>query len=175
MLVRILLHFSLFFLYTNQVYSAIAISQTDTIKKKKRNNTFFCLEVRGNLFHGDEKLDSLDVTVYKDGEIIDKYNTEGEKLISVGFFHDMNYSLVIKRKGFVPLLIIINTDIKNFDEEEDKLYRFYFDTNMIPENNELNHDFLDYPAAYLRYSAKEDAFNISDKYNRFIKSSLKIK
>ncbi len=172
MLTRIFLYFFLFFLIsTTNAYSLVKPIPTDTVKKPKKDE-FFCLEVRGTLTYQEKKLDKLDVLVYCDGEIVDQYNTEDDKSFSVGFFKGRDYSLVIKKQGYVPVVIMVSTEIKK-KEEEDKLYRFYFETDMKPLKNNLNKNYTDYPAACLRFYTKEDAFNISEKYNRFIKAALK--
>ncbi len=133
----------------------------------------YCLEVSGQILQGSNVLTRLDVIVYCDGKVMDQYNTINEKTFKAGFKRNRLYTLVIKKAGYIPLVVIVNTTMPQ--QKKETLNRFYFETTLKSVKNNLNPEYTDHPAAYLSYLQGEKAFNLSTAYNTFIKDKLTLK
>ncbi len=151
----------------------LLIVKPDSAKTTKPEDKI-CLEINGTLTFNGKKLDGLEVFVYSDGEAMDAMASEVNSKLSIKFIQGRFYSLVIKKKGFVPALIIVSTQIPK-EVELRQMYNLNFEYEMIPEDNHLNKEFTDYPAATISYRKAENKFTISETYNNYIRKSLENK
>lgn len=128
-----------------------------------------CVEIKGNVLGNGKKLDKLQVTLYEDGKEIRKLsNTKCPFKFELPRNH--YYSLEVKKEGYLPAVIIIDTEVPKNKPECN--YHFQFDYEMIAEQNNYNKEYLDFPAAIVKYIKKTDEFLISDKYNTHIKKMI---
>ncbi len=167
--------FYLFLLTAIPFKTVLAQDKKENGKSKKEGHDDeeepYCLEVSGTLYNDKKTLNKLDIVIYCDGKVDDNYNTAQENVFKAGFKKNKLYTLVIKKTGMLPLVIIVSTQMPPVKKE--KFHRFFFETEMKPIKNNFNPEYTDYPAAYIRYIPSETAFNISQNYNTFIKTALK--
>ncbi len=128
------------------------------------------LEIKGFLTFKRKKLNYLDVMIYEEGKIVKQVNTRSDTMVKMRFYNDKHYSLVIKKDGFITAVIIVSTSMNG--TVLNKVYHFDFEYEMIPVSNNLNKEFIDYPAAYIQFEKASDKFVISEKYNAYIRKSL---
>jgi hypothetical protein len=127
-----------------------------------------CLEVKGNVLSKNKKLDKLQVILYENGKEVKKF--ENAKCpFKLDLPRNHYYSLEIKKEGFLPAVVMIDTEVPKGKECN---YHFQFDYEMIAEQNTYNKDYVDFPAAIVKYVKKTDEFLISDKYNTHIKKLI---
>lgn len=129
-----------------------------------------CLEIKGSVLGKGKKLDKLMVTLYEDGKEVQKLEN-AKSPFKMEFPRNHYYSLEIKKEGYVPAILIINTEVPR---GRDCDFHFQFEYDMIEEQNSYNQDYVDFPAAVVKYIKKDDEFIISDKYNTHIKKLIGI-
>ncbi|MCD6068317.1 MAG: hypothetical protein K0S33_3143 [Bacteroidetes bacterium] len=124
-----------------------------------------CVEIKGNVFDKSKKLDKLQVTLFEDGKEVQKL--ENAKCpLKFELPRNHYYSLEIKKEGFLPTIMIINTEVPRAKECN---YHFQFDYDMRPESNTYNKEYVDYPVAIIKYIKSTDEFLINEKYSAYIK------
>ena|ERR1700741_412338 len=129
-----------------------------------------CLVLTGTLMADGKKLPDLEVSLMADGKVVEEFVSKGTKDIKFKLTRDKDYSLLVKKEGFVPAVFVISTKLpKNVTEYN---YHVEFTYDMIPQQNSLNKEYLDYPAAYVMYYKNKDEFAVSKKYITHIKKCL---
>jgi hypothetical protein len=135
-------------------------------------NDDHCLEVKGFLLdQKDKKLDKVTVSLLEDGQEIK--NMETKCPFTLELQRDKYYSLVITKEGYSPAVIVIDSKVPK--NHSDCNFHFEFHYNMVPADNNYNKEYIDFPAAIVKYAKSGDEFVISDKYNTHIKSMISSK
>lgn len=111
-----------------------------------------------------KKLDGCTVTVFKDGAMVDTYDTgtSGKYDLTLKLGH--NYDIRFSKDGYLPK--IIRLDTRNIPEEE----RYGgFDMNVMgtlfPEREGFNTDLLKEPLAIAKYMPNADGFMFDSDYS----------
>jgi hypothetical protein len=81
------------------------------------------------------------------------------------------YGIRINKKGYVPRIISINTELPEFAQG---FFRFQFDTELIEEtqSKKLDQDALDFPIAIISFHDDLRTFYYSEEYTTNIKRQL---
>lgn len=128
-----------------------------------------CLEIKGFLLDAkDKKLDKVRVSLIENGKEIK--NMEAKIPFKLELPRDHYYSMVITKEGYLPAVIMVDTNVPKSHEECG--FHFEFHYNMVPEQNTYNKEYIDFPAALVKYTKSGDEFVISDKYNTHIKGLI---
>jgi hypothetical protein len=104
--------------------------------------------------------------------VIETITLSGEKQTFKFYLsHNQWYAIRIKREGYIPRLISVNTHMP-FDN--DFIYKFSFRTSLIPvdELKNVDLDAADFPVAIIHYNAEFDDFSHSEAYTNYIKQLL---
>lgn len=128
-----------------------------------------CLEIKGTVLDAkDKKLDKVKVILMENGKELSSMETKCP--FKMEFPRNHYYSMIISKEGYLPAVIIIDTNVPVNHKECG--FHFEFHYNMIAENNDYNKDYVDFPAAVVKYMKSTDEFLISDKYNKHIKKLI---
>lgn len=152
------------------VFSFFLFSFTLTSSIKGPGKDDKCLNITGTMTADGKKLADLEVSLMSDGKVVEEFVSKGTKDIKFKLIRDKEYTLVVKKEGFVPALIVISTQLPKTVTEYN--YHVEFEYDMIPQQNRLNKEYLDYPAAYVMYYKTRDEFAVSKKYVSHIKKCL---
>jgi hypothetical protein len=129
-----------------------------------------CLVITGTLMADGKKVPDVEVSLLSDGKVEESFVSKGSKDIKFKLIRDKEYSVVVKKEGFVPAVFVISTKLPKTVTEYN--YHVEFTYDMIPDKNTLNKEYLDYPAAYFMYYKSRDEFAVSKKYITHIKKCL---
>ncbi len=138
-------------------------------KKGDKNEESVCLEVNGLFIYNGEAVPEFNVEVYMEDAVVEKFATDKKGRASLKLKQDHDYYLRLSKPGFVPRIINISTKMPKNALAEVDIFHFTFEMEMIPEQNNYNSYYLDFPAALVSYDKKEQGYAISQKYNEYIK------
>ena len=128
-----------------------------------------CLEIKGSVLDTKgKKLDKVKVVMMEDGKEISSIETKCPFKLEIP--RDKYYSLIISKEGYLPAVIMIDSNVPK--SHLDCNFHFEFQYDMITEQNKYNKDYVDFPAAVVKYVKASDEFIISDKYNTHIKKLI---
>jgi len=150
----------------------------------KKTNTYagnssFCLEISGQVtikskhhFHAPKTNDSYAVELLYYNTVVDSINV---KDISTFKFHlkkNAYYGIRITKKGCLPRLISVCTDMPK--SRRDVMFKFHFDTDLIDdsEKGHLNKSALDFPIAVVSFDKEAGWFYFNEEYTAHIKQKI---
>ena len=121
--------------------------------KHNAPDSSFCLELQGKVLNMEEGSDkTCTVTIWKFNGLADTLVLRnGQKKFRSYFQKNTSYTVTVSKTGYLSKVIIIDTRLNDFD---DKLYRFYFDATMEPDNGD---------AAFIRQENSPVALIFFDK------------
>jgi hypothetical protein len=152
----------------------LLFSQYGKCKPLGGEDSLHCLEISGKIgFNGACSDNLLKIELIQDNRVVDSMTIKGKRTFKFNLKKNGYYGIRISKKGFVPRLISVCTDLEGGDISN-KIYRFRFDTKLISVEgaDELNKDALDFPIAVISFDRKKGWFYYSKKYTSQIKRKI---
>jgi len=131
-----------------------------------QNQALF-LKISGKLVDNKNKIvKPFQVSVLENGIEINAIKCKNG-VMNLDFDNDKKYTLIINAKLYKPTIIIVDTHVP--EKKKKEKFRFDFEYKLILENDSVNKEVSELPAAIISYFKDKKGFTISEKYNSFIK------
>jgi hypothetical protein len=141
----------------------------------KNGSSQYCLEVSGNVTtkHHKNKSDRYKVELIQNNKVVQSETVHDGRSFKFKLRQDGDYGILITKEGYVPRLINVWTDLPK-EITSHPLFRFEFDTDMIPESEKssLNTDALDFPIAIIYFNEETGWFYYNEEYTSHIKRKI---
>ena len=129
------------------------------------------LEIKGYVYHNDEKVSDAEVRLYQNNRVVQKAITKKSKFQFI-LFSDMRYMVEIIKDGFVTERIQISTKEKT-EFSGKYLYEFKVDLMELKKFKGVDISDLDFPTALIKYNAEEGEYLHDVAYSQQVKDQLK--
>jgi len=129
------------------------------------------LEIKGYVYHNDEKVSDAEVRLYQNNRVVQKAITKKSKFQFI-LFSDMRYMVEIIKDGFVTERIQISTKEKT-EFSGKYLYEFKVDLMELKKFEGVDISDLDFPTALIKYNAEEGEYLHDVAYSQQVKDQLK--
>ena len=141
----------------------------------KNGSSQYCLEVSGNISTGHHKKQnhSYRVELIQKNQVVQATTVNDDGSFRFRLKKNCDYGIRITKEGYVPRLVTVYTDLPE-NMEEKSLFRFEFDTDLIPESEKplLNTDALDFPIAIIHFNEDAGWFYYNEEYTSQIKRKI---
>jgi hypothetical protein len=141
----------------------------------KNGSSQYCLEVSGNVStkHQKKKSDRYKVELIQNNKVVESETVRNGQSFRFKLKKDCDYGILITKEGYVPRLINVWTELPQ-EMTSHPLFRFEFDTDMIPESEKpsLNADALDFPIAIIHFNEETGWFYYNEEYTSHIKRKI---
>lgn len=129
------------------------------------------LEIKGYVYHNDDKVSDAEVRLYQNNRVVQKATTKKSKFQFI-LFSDMRYMVEIIKEGFVTERIQISTKEKT-EFSGKYLYEFKVDLMELKKFKGVDISDLDFPTALIKYNAEEGEYLHDVTYSQQVKDQLK--
>jgi len=138
----------------------------------KSNAITFCLELSGNISTKNEnENDYYFVELITDNKVIQLLKVKDGRSFKFLLTKDRWYALRILKKGYITKTISVSTHLPKGKET---LYRFHFDTDLIPETQAkvLDQEALDFPIAIVSFDKDAEWFYYNEEFTANMKRQI---
>lgn len=132
----------------------------------------FCLEISGNVTTKNNNTnDHYYVQLLTDNKVVQLAKVKNGRSFKFLLVKNRWYAIKIMKKGYAPKMISISTFLPKGKES---LYRFHFDTDLIPEEEAktLNQEALDFPIAVVSFEKEAGWFYYNEEFTANIKREI---
>ncbi len=141
-------------------------------KAGNRNDSTACLYLVGVIENATESADTCFIEfITPDMKIDTLFLKPGRKKFRCQLRKNEYYTVRISKKGYVPKLICINTEMLN---DPGRLGWFEFETSLFKKETaeKLNKDALDFPVAIIYFDRQKETFAYNENYTKDLLKEL---
>lgn len=139
---------------------------------KGRTTDTSCLQLSGKVLKlKTNSSNSYTVALMRDHKVVETKIIKGNREFRFNLTKNKFYMIKILKEGYVPRTISIDTKL---GEENDGLYNFEFDTELIDEleAQKLNKEALEMPIAHIYFNVKKRWFTHNEAYTQEVKKNI---
>jgi len=118
---------------------------------------------KGKVYTGNEKGESVQVTLFEKNREISSYETEKNGKFILDLDRNKYYVIQFSKDEFVTKRLVIDTRIAGEDYPKNS---FKFDVSLIREVEGVDYSPLDFPMAIIQYYENNSEFNYDLEYTR---------
>lgn len=131
-----------------------------------------CLQLSGKVLKlKTNSSNSYTVALMRDHKVVETKIIKGNKEFKFILKKNKFYTIQILKEGYVPRTVSVDTKL---NEENDGLYSFAFDTELIDEAEaaKLNKKALEMPIAHISFNPKKRWFTYNEEYTKQVKKNI---
>lgn len=116
----------------------------------------------GKVFDNGNRLEGAEVSVYRGSKKVSKYVTKKNGKFLFFAIPEVEYVIEVAKEGYLAKRIIVDTDNTYGIDKKPKTFKFDLELDRDSKKNRAKSN--DFPVAYIKYNAENNAYQHSLKY-----------